>query len=408
MAVISTLEGSGFIPEIFLAIALGYLRNYITVLPSVTMDTQLVSGETFSVGATLHLPKRGTLNVNQKAETGSYVVQNPQSSLIDLTLNHHPEVSFALTSEVLAFQNQPQQQGYAVDAIAKLAEDVDINLLSLWKTVPAAQTITNAGTMTEANILSARKILRDNKVPAVFPAFGAVSTAEEAAILQLPNLVRWDAIGRAGNVARAEIGEGPTLPGSIGSAYGFQIAPTQLVPQVAGNDNTLQTLTITGAPTGGTFVPTTGAPGVAYNAAPAQVQASLTTVFGKGNVYVSGTAGSSYQVAIIQGAATLVPSGAFTGGTSPAIAAAQVAQTVGGKNLFYTQDAILFASRALPLPPAGTGALGTVMTDPLTGLTMRMVTSWNPSIGSMQISLDMLYGFCPMRPEHLVLIQTSS
>jgi len=398
MAVISTVESAGFIPEIWLATALGYLRNYITLLPSVTVDTQLPTGDTFSVGKTLHLPKRGTLVVNQKAESGTYTVQNPQSSTVDLTLNHHPEVTIALTSEVIAFQNQPQQVGYVIDAVAKLAEDVDISLFNLWKTVPAANTITNAGVITEANILSARKVLRDNKVPANFPAFGVVSTAEEAAILQLPNLVRYDAMGRAGNTARAEIGMGPTLPGSIGEAYGFSIAPTQLVPQVAGNDNTLQTLTITGAPTGGTFIPHTGAPSVAYNATAAQVQASLNTVFGAGNTYVAGTAGTFYTVAIMAGAVTLVPSSAFTGGTAPAIAAAQVAQTVGGKN----------ASRGLPLPPPGTGALGTVMTDPVTGLTMRMVTSWNPSIGSMQITLDLLYGFAPMRPEHLVLISTSS
>ena len=407
MAVISSVESSGFIPEIWLGVALGYLRNYITLLPSVTMDTQLEGSEAFSVGKTLHLPKRGGLVVNQKAETGTYTVQNPQSSTIDLTLNHHPEITFALTSEVIAFQNQPQQVGYVIDSIARLAEDVDTSLFNLWKTVGPANTITNAGTMTEANILSARKTLRDNKVPANFPAFGVVSTAEEAAILQLPNLARYDATGRAGNTSRAEIGMGPMLPGSIGEAYGFQIAPTQLVPQVAGNDNSLQTLTITGAPTGGTFIPHTGAPSVAYNASAAQVQTALNTVFGAGNVYVS-LASAVYTVAIMAGAVTLVPSSAFTGGSTPAIAAAQVAQTVGGKNLFYTQDAILFASRALPLPPAGTGALGTVMTDPITGLTMRMVTSWNPSIGSMQITLDLLYGATTMRPEHLVLINTSS
>ena len=138
------------------------------------------------------------------------------------------------------------------------------------------------------------------------------------------------------------------------------------------------------------------------------MQASLNTVFGAGNTYVSGPVAGVYTVAIMQGAATLTPTGAFTGGSSPAIAAAQVTQTTGAKNLFYTQDSVLMASRALPLPPPGSGAIGTVMTDPVTGITMRLVTSWNPNYGSEQITLDLLFGIAPMRPEHLVLVQTAS
>ncbi len=403
---ISTVESSAFIPEIWLARALGYLRNYITLLPSVTRDTDFGT-DVFEVGKTLHLPKRGTLVVNQKAETGTYTVQNPQSSTIDLTLNHHPEVTFALTSEVIAFQNQDQGSGYAVDSIAKLAEDVDTSLFGIYKLALAANTVSNSGTMTEANILSARKLLRDNKVAVNQPLFGVVSTAEEAAILQLPNLVRYDATGRAGNTAVAEIGMGPYLPGAIGQAYGFEISPTQLVPQATGNDNTMQVLTITGAPTGGTFTPTAGANPVNYNATATQVQQALYPAFGSGNVFVSGGNGN-YTVVIGQFAQALTPSANFTGGTAPAIAATQVAQTVGGKNLFYSSDAILFASRALPLPKAGSGALGTVMTDELTGLTMRCVTSWNPNYGCEQISLDLLYGIAPMRPEHMVVVNTAN
>ena len=67
---ISTSEGAAFVPEIWLGTALGYLRNYITLARTVTMDTDLDGGGSFTVGKTLHLPKRGVLNVNQKAETG--------------------------------------------------------------------------------------------------------------------------------------------------------------------------------------------------------------------------------------------------------------------------------------------------------------------------------------------------
>lgn len=407
MAGITTLEGSGFIPEIWLSAALGYLRNYITILPTVTTNTDL-GGGAFEVGRTLHLPKRGLLNVNQKTETGNYVVQNPQSSTVDLSLVHHPEVTVSLTSELLAMQNQPEQVGYIQDGAAKIAEDVEASLFGLWRTVSAANTITNAGTITEQNILSANQILRNNKIAFGTEKYGVVSTAEEAAILQLPNLVRYDATGKSGNTAEGRIGEGGKMRGSIGAAYGFEISPTQLVPQVSASDNSVQTLTISGAPGGGTFQPTAGANPVSYNATPAQVQAALYPVFGAGNVYVAGTAGVSYQVAIPSASAALAPVGNFTGGTSPSIAAAQVSQANGARNLFYTRDAILFASRPLPLPSAGSGAIGTVMTDEVTGLTMRLVTSWNPNQGAMQMTIDMLYGVAPLRGEHLCLINSVS
>lgn len=412
MATITTAEASGFIPEIWLATALGRLKNYLTLQRTVTMSTDLNSGESFSVGKTLHLPKRGTLVVNDKTETGSYSIQNPQSSTVDLSLNKHPEVSFALTSEVIAFQNQDQGQGYVNDAMIALAERVDQDLFNAYLLIAAANTITNASTITEANILSARKILRDNKIMPTAKAFGVVSTAQEAAILQLSNLVRYDAIGVSNNVTNATVGDASTItmPGAIGRAYGFEICPSQLVPTVSANANNLQTITITGAPTGGSFTLTGNSITVgplAYNASVSAVQTALNGAFGAGNVYVTGTAGTSYVVALLGNVGAITATGSFTGGTSPAIAVAQTTQTTGAKNLFYTQDFILMASRALPLPQPGTGAIGTVMTDPDTGITMRLVKSWNPNIGSEQITVDLLYGYTAMRPEHGVLVQTN-
>lgn len=409
---ITTVESAGFIPEIWLATALGRLKNYLTLQRTVTMSTELASGESFTVGKTLHLPKRGTLIVNNKPENGPYQVQNPQSSTVDLTLNHHPEVTFALTSEAIAFQNQDQTIGYIEDAIIGLAEQVDMDLFNAYLLIAGANTITNAGTITEANILSARKILRDNKINPTAKAFGVVSTAQEAAILQLPNLVRYDALGVSNNVANAKIGDGTVaMPGAIGRAYGFEICPSQLTPTVAGNGNNMQTITITGAPTGGSFTLTangvTSGP-IVYNATPAQVVSALAqTGVGAGNSYVSGTAGSVYNVALLGNVYPITATASFTGGTTPTIAVTQTAQTVGAKNLFYTQDFILMASRALPLPQPGTGAIGTVMTDPDTGITMRLVKSWNPTYGIEQISVDLLYGYTAMRPEHGVLVQTS-
>lgn len=416
MAQITTTEASGFIPEIWLAAALGRLRNYLTLQRTVTMNTELQTGETFDVGRVLHLPKRGALVVNDKTETGNYTQQSPQSSTVDLTLNKHKDVTFSLTSEVIATQNQDQAGGYMADAVIALAEQIDIDLATVWRIVTAANTVTNASTITGANLLSARKILRDNKVQPTAPMFGVVTTAQEAALLQLSDLVRYDAIGVASNIPNATLGDGRgavVIPGAIGRAYGFEIAPTQLMPTVSANDNTLQTIAITGTPTGGSFTVTinslTSGP-IAYNATAAAAQAAIAAIPGAGlagNVYVT-LSGSTYTVAFLNGNTNAITTtNSFTGGSSPNTTIAQVAQTTGAKNLFYTKDAILMATRPLPLPGVGEGAIGTTMTDPETGITLRLVKSWNANGGYQQVTLDILYGFTLMRPEHLVLVQTS-
>jgi hypothetical protein len=405
-------ESSGFIPEIFLGTALGRLRNYLTLQRTATMDKDLKTGESFNVGQVLHLPKRGALVANRKTDTGNYSVQNPQSSTVDVTLNNQWEVTFGLTSQAIAFQNQDQTDGYIEDAIIALAEQIDTDLFQAYKLIAAANTVTNGGNITEANILSARKILRDQKVRPGAKQYGVVSTTQEAAILQLANLVRYDAIGVSNNVSNAKIGDGAVvMPGAIGRAYGFEICPSQLVPSVAANDNTLQTITVSGAPTGGSFTITinslTTGP-IAYNASAAAVKSALNALTGfGGQVYVT-KSGSVWTVAFLNGNTfAMTTTDSLTGGSTPATAVAQVAQTTGAKNLFYSDDFFLMAFRPLPLPEAGQGAVGTYMMDPETGIGMRLVKSWNTNQGSSQITLDCLYGLTAMRAEHGVLVQTA-
>lgn len=92
----------------------------------------------------------------------------------------------------------------------------------------------------------------------------------------------------------------------------------------------IQTVTITGAPTGGTFTLTFGGDttsGIAYNAAAADVQAALVALasIGAGNVGVTGNAGGPYTVEFkgtlgYASQSVMTASGAgLTGGTSPGV-----------------------------------------------------------------------------------------
>lgn len=60
-------------------------------------------------------------------------------------------------------------------------------------------------------------------------------------------------------------------------------------------------------------------------------------------------------------------------------------------NLFYTRNAFVLAMRAMPLPEAGTGAIGAIMQDD-NGFVMRVIKSFNSLALGTQITTDVLYG----------------
>jgi hypothetical protein len=133
-------------------------------------------------------------------------------------------------------------------------------------------------------------------------------------------------------------------PSVLSLVYRTGTAPT---PTGAGT-NEVQTITITGAPTGGTFSLSLSGqttPALAFNASTAAVQSALQALstIGAGNATVTGTAGSSYVVTFVSGlAATNVPAivavGSFTGGTTPAIAVVTTTGGSAGQLLSITDD----------------------------------------------------------------------
>jgi N4-gp56 family major capsid protein len=61
-------------------------------------------------------------------------------------------------------------------------------------------------------------------------------------------------------------------------------------------------------------------------------------------------------------------------------------------NFFYHPRGLIVAIRPLPEVPSGMGAVTSTVTDPESGLAMRVVSSYNPNYLGTQITLDMLWG----------------
>jgi len=108
------------------------------------------------------------------------------------------------------------------------------------------------------------------------------------------------------------------------------VAPTNATSALSTtNASAVQSIAITGTPTGGTFNLSFGgqtATGIVYNATNTAIQTALQALssIGTGNVTVTGSS-PTYTVTFTgrlasQPLATMTASGAFTGGTSPAIA----------------------------------------------------------------------------------------
>ncbi|WP_280425280.1 major capsid protein [Nocardia carnea] len=134
---------------------------------------------------------------------------------------------------------------------------------------------------------------------------------------------------------RCKVSEVVTVPLCATGAVG---ARDEIVCSTTTNE--VQTVTITGTPTGGHFTLSFGGSttsNLAHNATAATVQAALAALptIGTGNIAVAGSAGGPYTVTFIgalgaTNVAAMTATGSLTGGTTPAVAVALT--TAGGPN----------------------------------------------------------------------------
>lgn len=126
-----------------------------------------------------------------------------------------------------------------------------------------------------------------------------------------------------------------TIDGDVDAGFEVGMSGTDLIQRPGGDAGTssvneVQTVTITGTPTGGTFTLTLDGDtttAIAFNASAADVRAALEALdsVGVGNVKVTGSAGGPYSVTFRndlagQNVPTMTKTASLTGGTSPDVA----------------------------------------------------------------------------------------
>lgn len=383
----SMADTAGFIPEIWANVALEVLRSQINLAGMVAKDTDMGS---FQVGDVLHIPYPGTFTANDKAADSTVTIQTPSGGTeVQVALNKHKEVSFIVEDAARAQSNQELLMRYITAAVPAIAEAIESDLFAA--SSAGTNFVGTAGTdLNAAAVREVRKQLNIQKAPQS-PRYFVVSAKDEVALMGDANLQSFFAFAQSQTV---EQGRSPVL-------YGLETRFSQLVPVGA--------LVTLGSQSSGNFTLTYGGQttgNIAYNASAATVQAALEGLssIGSGNVSVTGNTGGPYTIRMIgaKGGATASFTANFSGLGTPANASIKDAYY----NLALVPDALILAMRGLPTPPPETGVRGTVIRDPISGLVLRVLYSYNPSYLGTQVTLDVLYGVKLLRNEKQVIVRS--
>jgi len=346
-------------------------------------------------GDTIQIHQPSSLSVTTG---GSSTVQDLSTNSIDITVDQWKQVRFGLTDKELAYTGDQIVQTHIQPAIYALANNIETALTGLYAYVPWSYDI--ASTVTAADIIGTRKILRDQAGPLVdtdMVHFGIDSTLE-ASFLGLGIFHQAYVTGGAEN-------QSALMHGHLGTRFGVE-------------HFVQQTLT---SHTSGTVVSATNdVAGVL--AATGTIRATTISVSG-----LTGTetlaAGDSFVIAgnsqryVVTAAATL------TGGANASISiypalkqqyASGVAvtfETISSTNyadkyyanIMFHRNAFAFATAPLSELGNGAGANMKTVTDPRTGLSIRARLAYDDDSAKVVVTLDILYGVKCIEPNLAVI-----
>lgn len=123
----TTYENAPWIPEIVANETLGPLNNYLNLGRTVARDTDLTP---VRVGDTINVPRRGTLTAIQKTEDSQVTLQHPAGSTVPVVIDQHWDVTFGEEDFTASVQQASPNEGYLGDAVAVLADKVELALLA--------------------------------------------------------------------------------------------------------------------------------------------------------------------------------------------------------------------------------------------------------------------------------------
>jgi hypothetical protein len=395
MAIDNTVaKASGFIPALWANMGLDVLRSEITLARLAAKDTDFSPAR---VGESLTIPFPGTFKAQRT--NGAATPQDPAGgSKVTVQIKEARGVDFIIDDIARAQSQSDLMMRYVRSAVIAIAEQIESDLFSLYTGYP--NTVGSFGTpLTAQTIRAAGRRLTDNRIPRAGRAI-VMATADEEALKNDSNLSNYFANSRPEAVR----------DGAIGMLDGFMLYPSQLTPRGArfAIDATGGTFTITipSLNSKDVIVPVTSG-NITYSASltAASIQTTLAalTGVGIGNISVTGANGGPYTVrpiGVLAGSnldVTAANTGLTGGASTITTTAANIGLAVGPESM------ILVMRPYLPIE-AGNGTTAMDMTDPESGLTMRVLHTYDITARGHRIAFDCLYGFSRLRDAAGVVI----
>lgn len=360
--------------EVILPTAISRLRGQLSMTGHVTVNTDDVAE---NVGQTLQLPRPiefSEAKDHPKNDQGS-TSDDIQASVVDVKLDKHVYKQFSMTDEDFlrhaAQFTLPSAMEAAVDSIA-----VRINreLFDLYKDVPAisGNPASPAG-RDKADLIALRKAFLARKIT---NGVKLVMTADTEADL----LLEFSKLNETGDA-------GVIQQGLIGRKYGIDLYSDVQAPyHVAGTAAANAGMTMAaGASAGATMLVLSGVDGASFHRGDiVKVAGSLQTF-----TVTADTTGDAIPV--------------FPAVLSP-IAAGAAVEVVGDHNvdLAFTKSAFMIAFRQLKTPANAASTTIASMSDPLTGVTLRLLSWYDPARESTQWKLETLFGLKAVAPERAI------
>lgn len=398
-------SGAGWIPQIWAPELLRVLRPRIVLLKTIARDTDF--SKEFTVGDTLNINYPGTLTALDKSADTPAILQKPVGAKkIPVVLNKYKYVDVEV-EDILEAQAKPDvMRAYLEPMAIALANAVEADI---YAELANGQGVAGTpGTGITASVFSkAAEIMDENLCPPENRHM-AIAPKDWYSLLNDSTLANFFAFAMPQAIAE----------GRVPRIYGYDVHESQMLATVAATGtNDVQTISITGTPTGGSFSVTFGgvtSAAIAYNSTAAQVQAILQAMpsIGTGNMICTG--GPFPGTAVVCTAAgnlagkklaVFTTTDSFTGGTSPA---SSVAHTTSGQStgVAYQHDAFIIAFRRFKEIMPGTGVLSYQMHDAESGLAFRMLYGYDMANRGMRMGVEVLYGHATLRPELAVRLLT--
>lgn len=377
--VVLTAFGNDFdalVNETIMPVAMSRLRGQLTMPKLITVNT---ADESKQVGETIRINKPVEFDEADEHGAGGSVASDLSVEKVDLVLNRHIYKEFKMSDREFTGMQPgviPDAMGAAIDVLAR---SVNSAIFDLVKEVPYfSGNLSSANARNKQDLIQARKALQNAKV---FGDKNLVLTSDTEADLL--------GIFTAGNDQVAE------KEGSIGRRFGFDVYSDVQAPyHFAGTASQSAGITLSIAAAAGSSTLVLAGCG-----------ANATLV--KGDVI--SVAGSS-QVFAVTADVVADADGAVAVAVTPAVGAelaSGTAITVAGDHpmdVAFPKSAFVIAFRQLETASHTPGVTISSMTDPETGITLRLLSKYDFATETTHWKFEIFFGCKAVAPERAIRV----